>query len=388
MKILHVIPAYSPKYGGPFTSVNNISRKLTLKGHKVTIATTDLWFDLQYAQSMQNLNINVLPFHSRLNICMFIVTPSINNWLKLNIEKFDIIHMHTFRNYQNNSVYHYSKKSDIPYILQARGSILPFFEKQSLKKLYDHIWGNNILLNASKAIALTQNEANQYRKMGITPNKIEILPNGIDLLEYNDLPQKGEFKTEYNIKINENIILFLGRIHKIKGIDLLIQAFSELVKHLDNVKLVIAGPDGGFLPTVLRQIKETGISEKVIITGPLYKRDKLKAYVDANIYVLPSIFEAFPNTILEAYACNTPVIITEGCGLTDIVQGAGLVVGYDKYQLCNAMIELLSNNELANQFRCSGRKLVLNTFNWDKIINNLENLYYSTIDNYKNIHIK
>ena len=119
---------------------------------------------------------------------------------------------------------------DIPYILQARGSVMPFFEKIILKKCYDFKWGNKILRDSSKVIALTQFERSQYMEMSVPEDKIRIVPNGIELDKYNDIPIKGEFRTKFQIDASEKIILYLGRIHKIKGINLLIRAFADSVK--------------------------------------------------------------------------------------------------------------------------------------------------------------
>jgi glycosyltransferase involved in cell wall biosynthesis len=67
------------------------------------------------------------------------------------------------------------------------------------------------------------------------------------------------------------------------------------------------------------------ISNRVLFTGPIYDANKLAAYVDADVYVLPSIYETFPITAMEACACGTPVILTKGCGIGDIIDGqAGL----------------------------------------------------------------
>ena len=78
------------------------------------------------------------------------------------------------------------------------------------------MWGNNVLNNASNLFALTETESEQYKTMGIDEDKITIIPNGIDLNEFQDLSEKGEFRKKYDIKTDEKIILYLGRIHKTK----------------------------------------------------------------------------------------------------------------------------------------------------------------------------
>ncbi|NIT57028.1 MAG: glycosyltransferase, partial [Aliifodinibius sp.] len=206
----------------------------------------------------------------------------------------------------------YARKYSIPYVLQARGSLITYFYKGWQKRIFDVIWGRRILKDAAKLVALTPIEAEQYRNMGISEDKIEIIPNGIELSEFENLPERGRFRRKHDLGDDQRVILYLGRIHKIKikGLDLLVRAFAELTKPLNSVKLVIAGPDDGYLSSLKKLITDLGISNEVLFTGHLYGEDKVEAYVDADVFVLPSTYEIFGNVVLEACACGTPVIVT------------------------------------------------------------------------------
>ena len=375
MKILQVIPFFTPARGGSVIASYNLSKHLAERGHEVTIFTTDFELDEEYAKSLDG--VRVVTFHCIANIGLMLISPGMKKLLKKEINNFDAIHMHNFRSYQNVVAHHYAKKYNIPYVLQARGSVLPFFQKQRLKKIFDIFFGYKILRDASKIIALTMTEAEQYKKMGVDEDKIEIVPNGIDLSEYENLPERGEFRRKYLIKDDEKIILYLGRIHKIKGINLLVNAFADLVKELDDVRLAIVGPDDGFLSTLKKQIEKLKIGDRILFTGPLYERDKLKAYVDADVYVLPSVYETFPNTVLEACACGTPVIVTDRCGIADFVEKVGYVVEYDKDQLRNAIFKILADEGLRKRFSEDGKKLV-GEFSWDKVVRRVEEVYETT----------
>jgi len=373
MKILHVIPYFNPQRGGDVNVCYHITKHLVKLGHDVTIFTTDFEFDEKFARTLNG--VRVVPIHCYINMQLFLYAPLMKKKLKKEINNFDIIHVHDFRTYQNIVIHRYAKKFGIPYILQAHGDIPILSEKQTLKKLYDIVWGKRILNDASKIIALTSIESKQYIAMNADGKKIEIVPNGIDLNEYNNLPKKGEFRKIYSIRKDEKIILFLGRLHQIKGINLLVDAYSELIKELFNVRLVIVGPDEGSLSTLKRQITSLNISDKVLFTGPLYEIDKLRAYVDADVYVLPSIYETFPNTVLEAWTCGTPVIVTKGCSISDIVENAGCVVNYNKYELKNAIIKVLRNDEEIKMLKENGKRLITQTFNIDSCINKIVELY-------------
>jgi glycosyltransferase involved in cell wall biosynthesis len=380
LKILQVVPFFTPARGGSVIVPYHLSKELATKGHEITVITTDFEFDKDYANSLEEEGVNVVHLHCIANIGLFLFSPGMKKWLRNNIKKFDIIHMHNYRSYQNNVVYRFAKKFDVPYILQAHGSILPFFAKQRLKKLYDWVWGYKLLKYTSKVIALTTTESQQYKKMGVNEDKIEIVPNGINPSKYNNLPKRGEFRSKYSIGRDEKIILYLGRIHKIKGIDLLVQSFADLTMELDNVRLVIVGPDDGYLSTLIKIIKHSKIDDKVIFTGPLYETDKLEAYVDADVYVLPSMYETFPMTVLEACACGTPVIVTDRCGIADIVDGkVGYVVEFDKDQLGDAILELLGSDDLRAELGGKGKKLMKEEFGWDGIVRKVEKIYEKVI---------
>ena len=389
MKILQVTKFFKPSWesGGPARVVYEISKKLVERGHDVTVYTTDGFKSRLDVEKNKPVDVDGIRTYYFRNLSSYLTRTlllPIPYYLPMvarkEIRDFDVIHIHECRNMPTVVTHHYAKKYNIPYILQAHGAVLPFFQKQRLKKYYDHAWGTAILKDASKVIALTKTEVEQYKKMGVDEDKIEIIPNGIDLSEYENLPKKGEFRDRYSISEDEKVILYLGRIHKIKGIDLLVKAFADLIKELDDVRLVIAGPDDGFLSTLEEQIEDLKIGDRILFTGPLYERDKLKAYVDADVYVLPSVYETFPVTVLEACACGTPVIVTGRCGIADIVDGkVGCVVGYDKDQLRDAIFKILSDEELRRRFGEEGERLVMEEFEWSAIIERIEKIYKDAI---------
>lgn len=380
MKILQVIPYFAPKRGGNVNSVYNLSNQLVKRGHEVTIITTDFEFDKDYAESLKR--VQVILFKCIINIDLFI-SPSMKKWLKRNIKDYDIIHMNSFRHYQNIVVHHYAKKCDIPYILQPRGSV-PTISKSKRKKLFDTFWGRAIIKDAKKVIATSKIESEQYRTIfpNLDSDKIVHVPNGIDLETYQNLPQKGQFRKKYSIDDKQKIILFLSRIHKKKGADILVKAFSKLKNEFENVKLVIAGPDDGYLDKLKSIVSKLNIESTVIFTGPLYEKDKMEAYVDADVFVLPSSSEeeSFGNVALESLACGTPVIVTNKCGVSEwITDDVSYVVECGKDQLRDALFKLLSDEGLRKRFGEGGRKLVLEEFGWNGIVRKMEVVYEDCI---------
>lgn len=394
MNILQVIPYFAWSYGGPVRVVYDISQELSKRGNSVTIFTTDVGMNggrLMNNEKIKLENVSLRYFRCGnnwiANNMKLHISSEMLSIIKKELKTFDIIHLHESRGIPNIYIWYYAKKYNIPYILQAHGSSPKIIETQSTcrtisKIIYDSIIGRKIMEDASKIFALTKFEAELYKNIGIDEDKIEIISNGIDLSKYIELPERGEFRKKYLIKDNERIILYLGRIHRFKGIDLLVHAFKYVTNIFDDIKLVIVGPDDGFMSQLKVLIENLDINNKVLILGPLYNIDKLEAYVDAEIYILPSVYETFPITVLEACACGKPIIVTENCGVSDLVDKnkIGYVIEYDKDQLKNAIVTLLNNRELSKKFSFECKKFVTE-FDIHSITLKLESLYKDVYEN-------
>lgn len=385
MRILHVTSSFKPAWetGGVSRVAYEISRNLAERGHEVTVLTTDRGRRRVNVQKNHPVTVDGIRVYYFSNISNYlamkkkVTTPYYLPFVATReIKHFDIIHVHEHRTLLAVIVHYYAKKCGIPYVSHGHGSVTTYFQKLTLKRLFDKLWGYRMLKEATKLIALSSVEAQQYKSMGVSEDKIEIVPNGIDLSEFENLPQRGEFRERYGLKAEQKIVLYLGRIHQTKGLDLLAKAFAELSKQIDDTKLVIAGPDDGYLPALKRLIEGLKIEERVLFTGPLYGEEKLKAYVDADLFVNPHPDEIFGIVFLEALACGTPVICSTGCGIADIIDGqAGLAVPYDERRLHETLQHILGDDKMRREFGENGKSLVRERFRWEKICEQVENIY-------------
>lgn len=307
--------------------------------------------------------------------------------IRKDIKDYDIVHIHEHRQTLAIIASYFARKNNIPYIVQAHGSVLPFFQKEGLKNLFDKVFGFKILHNASCVFALTEVEKEQYLKMGVDEERIEIVPLGINLGEYENLPSFGKFRSKFNIAENDKLILFVGRIHEIKGLGLLIDAFNDLINQNyeknsledtggHSIKLAIVGPDDGYLTELEDKIKEYSLEENVIITGPLYKEEKQEALVDCDLFVMPSKYESFTTSGLEAMACSKPLVLTKNNHIHDWVDGnVGLACEDNKDSLREAIEKVLFDEELSQIFAENGRKLINEKYNWDIINDQILEIY-------------
>ena len=310
--------------------------------------------------------------------------------IRKDIRDYDIVHIHEHRQTLAILASYFARKNNISYIVQAHGSVLPFFQKEGLKNLFDKVFGFKILHNASCVFALTEVEKEQYLKMGVDEDKIEIVPLGINLEEYENLPAYGKFRSKFNIDENDKLILFVGRIHEIKGLGLLIDAFNDLVNQdseenslegngEDNghsIKLAIVGPDDGYLTELEDKIEEYSLEENVIITGPLYNEEKQEALVDCDLFVMPSKYESFTTSGLEAMACSKPLVLTKNNHIHDWVDGnVGLACEDNKDSLRESIEKILFDEDLSLIFARNGQKLIKEKYNWDIINNQILEIY-------------
>ena len=390
MNILHVVPSFAPcfAHGGVVNASYQIAKKQVEEGHNVTVYTTDscnerLKFDDNYNVDVDGIKVFYFKnLSNNIKNKLTIDTPisAISN-IKKTINDFDIIHIHEHRHSLAIATHRYAKKNNVPYVLQAHGSVLPFFQKEKMKDIFDKLWGFDILYDASRVFALTEIEKEQYLKMGVAEDNIEIVPLGINLNEYNDLPTKGNFKSKHDISNDDKLILFLGRIHEIKGLDLLVNAFTKTDN--DNVTLAIVGGDYGFRERLDELIVKNNLQGKVIFPGVLTGPDKIEALVDCDIFVMPSRYESFTTSGLEAMACGKPLILTKNNHIhTWVKDNVGLICEFDENDLSNCIETLLNDDKLCDRFGETGRKLIEEKYDWDKVSKQINNIYETCINEY------
>ena len=384
MKILQVVDFYKPSWeaGGITRVCYEISSRLANRGHEVTVYAMDGFKTRLDVPKNKPVDVDGIPTYYFRNISNLLTrnnfyTPYFLPFIaKKDLKKFDVIHVHTYRSPMAIFVCYYARKYKIPYVLQAHGSVPRIIEKKGLKYLFDIFFGYKILKDASKMIAVSNVEVNQYIKMGVPKEKIIVISNGIDVDSFSDLPEKGTFRKQYGIS-EKYIVLFLGRLHEIKGIDFLIESYAELKKEQDDVVLVLAGSDDGYKDKAEILINELNLKNEVRFIGHIGGADKLAAYVDADVLVYPSIFEIFGLVPFEAVMCGTPIIVTDDCGCGDLVRDAN----------CGHLIKYGNVNDLKDKIKHSienhddghrmGEKFVNENLDWGNLIKEIESTYES-----------
>lgn len=383
LNIAHFINSFYPclAAGGVVNVAYQIAKQQTTQNNNITIYTTDgcikrLNIPTNTPQKKENMNIIYFKNISNyLRMTLKIANPpKLPGYLKKHITEHDILHLHEHRTTFAIQAYKQAHKKNIPYIIQSHGSVLPLFQKEKWKTLFDKTWGNTILQNASCLLSLTTEETQQYQKMGIPSEKIKQINNGINLNEYQKLPSPHTFREKYNIPPDKIILLYLGRIHPIKGLHKLIQSLKELLNKKYPIHLVIVGSDDGAKTQLKQQAQKLKITQNITWTGPLTGTPKLEAYTASNIFILPSEYETFSISTLEAMACHKPVIISTHCQMkTWINKKYGLI--FPEGKLTTTIEQLINNPELSRKYGTAGRKIVEEKYNWKTIVKELDQIY-------------
>jgi glycosyltransferase involved in cell wall biosynthesis len=164
-------------------------------------------------------------------------------------------------------------------------------------------------------------------------------------------------------------LLFLGRIHPVKGVDILLRAWHAVEHRFCDWELHIAGPDNGDYLTAMQALATQLRLERVIFLGPLFGEEKLRAYRAASLFVLPTHSENFGMTVAEALAAGTPVVVTKGApwrGLEDQCAGWWIDIGVDPLAACLEQALAMPAKHLAEMGR-NGREWMLRDYSWERI---------------------
>jgi glycosyltransferase involved in cell wall biosynthesis len=282
--------------------------------------------------------------------------------------------------------YRYAKVFSKPYIVTLHGTLSPWClnHKAIKKRIYAFLIQKRMLREAGGIQSFSESEAVQLGDYNIN-NSATIIPNGLDVESFADLKLYDFFDDIYPELNNKKVILFLGRLHPVKGLDLLCKSFGEVVKSRNDVRLIIAGPDTeGYKKDLESILKSVNAYDKVIFPGMLKEANKYAALNRANVFVLSSYSEGQSIAILEAMISELPVIITEQCYLNEVAETeSGIIIEPEVDQLTQALLKLLDNASLCKKMGKNGKKLVTNYYSWDRISGKMIEFYKNVIRSYK-----
>jgi glycosyltransferase involved in cell wall biosynthesis len=385
MNILQVTLGFLPAtaWGGPVNTVYNNAKELIRRGHRVTVYCTNL-FDKKKKIKPHTFEdvvdgIRVVYFDT-WHISSWRGTlgptwcPDLPAWLRRELHSFDVVHLNGYRSLMNLQVLCALKDTPLPVVIQPHGAMPVIVNSFFVKRLYDRLLGKRELARAQAFIALQESEREQILAHGVPAERITVIPNGLQPQYYNLNVLPGCFRKRHAIPPHQQLILFLGRLNRKKGVDMLLEAFA-LLQDMEVV-LVIAGPDDGQLAHIKALIARYHLAERILLTGLLTGDDVLAAYRDADLFVVPSRTDTFPVTIMEACMMSVPMVVTEGVEIAHLLKDrAAEIVPFDAHACAEAIRRLLSDAALRQKYRAGCADLMQHAFSIHATIERLETLY-------------
>jgi glycosyltransferase involved in cell wall biosynthesis len=353
MNILHIIASVDPADGGPIEGIIRQWQGLDdqLNGEIVSLDPPDAPFLVNFPLKTHALGVRPYKKRSRSKLSRFGYTPLFVPWLREHADDYDLIVVNGLWSYASVGAARVLPRLNVPYVVYPHGMLDPWFRrtypiKHALKQVLWWLFEGRLLHHAFSALFTTQEE------MALAEGQFHGHHYQGRVVNYGtiDPPRKtnaqfAAFRAQVPELGNRPYILFLGRIHPKKGCDLLIRAWAALSDDLEELDLVIAGPDQTGLAKNLQLLAaQLGIDKRVHWPGMLTGAAKWGAFRGAEAFILPSHQENFGIAVAEALACGTPVLISDKVNIWREIKGdhAGLVASDDQAGVEHLLRDFLS----------------------------------------------
>ncbi len=374
MRILHVIGDLAPASGGPAKAGFEMARALARRGHDVSIYTTDFGQpDAAREQMREGVRIRLFPLQAPR---IWLASWPMRRALAEDLPGFDLLHLHSLYLFHDWAAGNIARRIAKPYLVRPHGSLDPYIHRRHrLKKAIFDLWFQNRVLAGASAIHYTAEEEMRLAQPFAQGAPGVVIPNGLDPADYARLPPRGSFRARHPEIGDRQILLFLGRINFKKGLDILAKAVGRLAR--EDLHLVIAGPDGGYLAETRRFVAEAGIAGRTTFTGMLAGGEKLAAFADAALFLLPSYSENFGIAVVEAMACGVPVLISDQVNIWRevVADGAGLAAACNAALFAEKITAMLAEPAALAAMGNAGRAAVARRYDWASIARRLEQVY-------------
>ena len=370
MKILRVVSdLYPAVVGGIGIHAHQMSTSQARQGHEVTVLT------LNQNKLTDNELINgyhVVRYPSYLTICGNSFAPGLILDIMRRRKAVEIIHAHSHLFFSTNICALARFFHSAPLIITNHG-LISASAPAWLNILYKHTFSRATFHIVDHIICYSNIEKENIEILGIDPKKISVIHNGIDTTLFT--PRASEKNAD------KKQILWVGRFVTGKGVEYLIEAFLLVLKKSPGTHLVLVGV-GPEKTAIEKRIRKLHLHSSVIFIDYLDNEELPGVYRNSDVFVLPSLMEGVPRTILEAMACGVPVVTTNLPHLVGIIDGAGLVVPpKEPTLLADAILTILEDSSLAEKMGQQGRRKIEQEYSWEDTVGKVLALYESVIAN-------
>jgi glycosyltransferase involved in cell wall biosynthesis len=315
-----------------------------------------------------------------------VTIPIFQKWMRelletVKLNKIDLIHVCDYE-YLTSAIPIFAKQKHIPMVIvnDALIGVSYSFGTTFLDRLsrgYTYSIGKKILERYDRIVLLYSKLAEETMTLGLPKEKITVIPNGIDskmIISYKNQTDKESLRRRYAIN-DEKVILYVGRLVKVKRVNIVLEVLQKLLNEGFSVKALIvgSGPQRAWL-----EKKFSSIRRNIVFTGFIPEKEKYACYSLASLFILPSISEGLPTVLLEAASMGLPIVASNVNGIPDIIihgKTGFLVDMWCSDQYLEYTRELIMNEDLARRLGENARRHVENNFSWDVIAKKYQELY-------------
>jgi glycosyltransferase involved in cell wall biosynthesis len=383
LKVLTAAIRYPPSPGGAETHAHEVAKELVGRGHQVKVYTSDLLREHPFEHldqpydDMDGVQVVRKRAYRLGEAFHFAMMPGQVELLR---EPADVLHSHSFGYWHTNLMALRRKLRPTPLVITPHYHPPETMEggwaRQRMRRFYDTQIANWVFDQADVIIAVSRAELSSMAHHINDLEKVRVIPNGIHFTRFEDLPQPGAFRTPRGIE--GPMLLYVGRLAVNKRMEVVIQGMPDMLKAHPDLTLVIAGPDDGVGEVWRELASDLGVEASVRFEGFLSEQDMIAAYHDADVFVLPSEWEAFGIVLLEAMACETPCVCADRGGAPEVVEDGvtGHVAPYGDVEAWRGLIMgLLDDDEARGRMGRAGRQRVQDRFVWPAIVDQIEEVY-------------
>ncbi|MBV9174609.1 MAG: glycosyltransferase [Chloroflexi bacterium] len=384
MRVLHVIPAVAPRYGGPSYAIVGMARALRTAQTDVLIATTDAdgsdRLPLQLESRVDWQGVPTIFFHRQWTEAWKYSHP-LARWLATHVADWEVTHIHGVYSHACVAAASASRAHGIPYIVRPFGTLDPWSLRQKpLRKRV--LWWLSVkrMLAGASAIHYTTASEQRLAEGPLGLSRGVVVPLGVEDA-FLDAPVVSPPFRETLPQLGKHpYVLTLGRLHPKKGIELLIDAFLDAtdMRHLQHWRLLVAGDgDANYVNRLKAFVRTHNAEQRVLFAGWVDGRRKMAALQDAGLLALTSHAENFGLAVAEALACGIPVVVSEHVNLADEIlkAQAGWIVPLQPTAIAATLQEALSGDAERRWRGANARAFARSEFRWSNIASALLEVY-------------
>lgn len=372
MRILNIC-AYTWAIGGPARIIYDHTSEVLKQGHQVDILSPMTPGEKMYPAPEGS---RLIPCKRTTPISNFYREFSIEmyDFLKKNIQEYDIIHMHGIWHFGSLAPFLIPHKAALVITIHGLLDKWAVAHSKWKKDIVTALYQKRILGKADLIqINNTDEEEDVIRYLGYRPANMVIVPNGMKVAEYVNLPEKGTFRKKHGISPQQQMILFMGRLNIKKGLDLLLPAFKQVYEKLSDAVLILAGPDDGYQAETEEFIRKNNLGDRIKLVGMLTDTIKKEALSDADLFVLPSYSEGFSIAVLEAMTSKVPTLVSDRVGFGDYIKkyNAAYLTPLNSDGVAKGLLKILQDKNYAEELKNQAFKMVTDNFDIAVVANQL-----------------